>query len=471
MYSMNRVYRNNFTTYNGPALVEVLNNILRMGSENVEIFKVLQQAIPDTKNNRAILFWKDPVPVSFSYIEAYTTHGNGMKFVIDDPGKRASAMEVLDSFNSRINTQRQSVDDVYSKVTTDNNVFARSIWRLLFTDDSEVGLDLARLDPLTFDKWTDDKKGWECIVQKPYTIAGTYASRNAFYNAMAQNTTTPLAASMPQANRIVIPNEPEYILEFEFYERPPISTVLDGLLYKQWILWYMKMYSDRYWAPFKMGYIGDPKSGEMPQDPTQMSNQQMDLLNGLLNMRTAGAAVTSGANRVEELGKNSAASSEIYPSFVDHLDKQTMYALSGSMGQRDARGNELAVSRTIDTNWVRTILGKRTRHKRIWTEFYLKQLLPRNGINLSHQQFHVSFSPVDMPSIYELMRAIGEGCKSVVFKDWNEPRAWIREIYDNVADVDEGLAKKMQADFMELNKKPEPAFGDGSAKPTAKKGA
>ena len=461
MYSLNRIYRNPNSSYNAPALVEILNQVLRMGSENQQIYEVLSKSIPDTKNNRAVLFWRDPVPVSFSYIEAYTIIGNGMKVVCDDPGQRKNVLECIDAFNSRINAQRQTIDDVFTRTTTDNNIFASSLWRILYTDDSEVGLDLARVDQLTIDKASDDKKGWECFVQKPYTINGTYASKNAFYNAMKSWPAVPSTA-MILSPKIVIPNEPEYVLEFEFYERPPISTVLDVLLYKQFILWYMKMYSDRYWSPFKVGYVGDPKT-IFPEDPTQMSQQQEDLLLSLINMRTSGAMATAGYNRIEELGKNSAASSEIYPTFVDHLDKQTMYALSGSMGQRDASGSELAVSRTIEAGWLRQNMGKRTRYRRAWEDFYINRLLPTNDIRMSHQQLHLSFSPMETPKLVDLMNAISLGIKSCVFKNRAEPRAVLHEIWDNIGDLDDAMEKKLEKDFMDLNKKPEPtAFGGAS---------
>lgn len=467
MYSLNRIYRNPNSSYNAPALVEILNQVLRMGSENQQIFEVLSKSIPDTKNNRAVLFWRDPVPVSFSYIEAYTIIGNGLKVVCDDPGQRTNTLECINSFNSCINAQRQTVDDVFTRTTTDNNIFASSVWRILYTDDSDVGLDLSRVDQLTIDKAMDDKKGWECFVQKPYTINGTYASKNAFYNSMKAWPAVPSTAMM-LSPKIVIPNEPEYVMEFEFYERPPISTVLDVLLYKQFILWYMKMYSDRYWSPFKVGYVGDPKT-IFPEDPTQMSNQQEDLLMAMINMRNAGAMATAGYNRIEELGKNSAASSEIYPSFVDHLDKQTMYALSGSMGQRDASGSELAVSRTIEAGWLRQNMGKRTRYRRAWEDFYINRLLANNGIKMSHQQLHLSFSPMETPKLVDLMGAISSGIKSCVFKDVNEPRAVLHEIWDNIAEVDDAMAKKLNSDFMELNKKPEPsAFGGGGSTPKKK---
>ena len=473
MFSSSKVYRNPTTTYNAPVLVDILNQTLRMGSEHQQIFEIFRNLVPDNKNNRAILFWKDPVPVSFSYIEAYTIIGNGIKEVCDDPGQREKVHEVIQAFNDRINAQRQTIDDVFTRVTTDNNQHGSSVWRILYTDDSEVNLDLARIDPLTFDKRMDDKKGWECFVQAPRVVHGTYASKNAFYNAMKLptnigilpgGTTYPMSMVMP--NRIVVPNEPEYVLEFEFYERPPISTVLDGLLYKQWILWYMKMYSDRYWSPFKVGYVGDPKT-IFPDDPVMMAKQRDDLLSSLLHMRNFGAMATAGYNRVEEMGKNSAASSEVYPGFVNLIDKQTMYALSGSMGQRDASGNELAVSRTIEQGWLRHNMGLRTRFSRALTDFYVNRLLPANGIKLSRQQLHLSFSPMETPKLVDLMTAIEKGMKSSVFKDVNEPRALLHEIWDNIAEVDEATAAKLNKDFMEMNKKPEPtAFGGGS-KPKA----
>jgi hypothetical protein len=423
-----------------------------------QIYGILKNSVKNTAGNREILLWGDPVPISFAQMTAYTV-SQGMK----PKSSNGQAIETINEFNDRINNGNQTIEDLFTHSYTDMTSQYGSYWRILHDRDMEYGIDIGRLDPLTLTKRKESRRGWEAVMQRGYEDVERFYSQAAWYNHLKERAAQMSATGHGQDDRdeglspakermVVIPNKPDILLEFEFFKRPLIAPVLDYLLYKRWILWFMRNYSERFWSPNRIGFVGDPQSGMFPNDPGQMKSQRDDLLGGLVQLRAFGAMATAGYNRVEELGKNTAKSSQVYVDFINLLDKQTMYALGGSMGQRDASGNELATSRALQEGWLRFVLGIRARYSRRLKRFYRKVLLPANGISLAYNDLKLVYSPINLTETLDLVRAIREAQDGVLFKDVNEPRAIMAEIWEQIDEVDSATADRMKNDYMELYK-------------------
>ncbi|PNX48822.1 MAG: hypothetical protein BV459_01520 [Thermoplasmata archaeon M11B2D] len=424
-----------------------------------QIYGLLKNSIKDTAQNREILLWGDPVPISFALQTAYTV-SQGMK----PKSSNKQAIEIINGFNDRINHGNQTIEDAFTHSYTDMCSQYGSYWRILHDNDMEYKIDLARLDPLTLTRRKESRKGWEAIVQRGVEDVHRFYSKEAFYAHLKENASQvgfggygmddhEEGYHMSTERLVVIPNEPDILLEFEFFKRPLIAPVLDYLLYKRWILWFMRNYSERFWSPNRIGFVGDPQGGMMPNDPEEMKKQRDDLLGGLVQLRAFGAMATAGYNRVEELGKNTAKSSQVYVDFINLLDKQTMYSLGGSMGQRDASGNELATSRILQEGWLRFVLGIRSRYARRLKRFYRNVLLPANGIRLPYKDLKLVFSPINLTETLDLVRAIREAQDGILFENVNEPRAILAEIWEQIDEVDSTAANRMKNDYMELYKK------------------
>jgi len=458
MFSSARIYNNPMTTYSGPSLRSVFHYMMGTPPQESQIYGILKNSVENTAQNREILLWGDPVPISFALMTAYTV-SLGMK----PKSQNKQAIEIINGFNDRINHGNQTIEDLYTHSYTDMASQYGSYWRILHDRDMEYGVDIARLDTLTLTKRREDRKGWEALVQRAPESIERYYSKAAFYNHLKNRAAMVNPTGYGQDDHeegpheamerfVVIPNEPDILLEFEFFRRPLIAPVLDYLIYKRWILWFMRNYSERFWSPNRIGFVGDPAGGMMPDDPEVMKKQRDDLLDGLVQLRTFGAMATAGYNRIEELGKNTAKSSQVYVDFINLLDKQTMYALGGSMGQRDASGNELATSRTLQEGWLRFVLGIRARYARRLKRFYRKVLLPANGIKLGYNELKLVFSPVNMTGTLDLVKAIREAQDGMLFENVNEPRSILAEIWEQIDDVDSTAAERMRNDYMELYK-------------------
>jgi len=430
--------------------------------ENRTLAALFKQTIPDTVANREISFWAEPVMISFAYLTAYTILGDGIKINTNDQGVKDTIRE----WNDEINIGRQTIDDIFTDSYVDNITQARGLWRHLITDDSAVGIDTARIDPTTVVKDRARVKGYEVYIQTARKEDKQFYTKEAFYNYWKANATkktslnyvgqdTSLLDATEESNieTIVIPNDPKYLLEFEFFRRPPISSVLNHLAYKRWILWYMKQYSERFWSPNRIGYVGNPQF-YMPESPEEFKKERDNLLQSLLFLKNFGALATPGYNKIEETATNTARSSAIYVDYANFLNEELMFSMMGSMGIRSARGTELATGRVLEQGYLRYAKGIRGRFDRGMKHFYVLRLLPINGQQSTRNQIELRHSPMIIEDMKSTVKAVRDACECLLFEDWNEPRQILQSVFGTIMDeLPTDKAKEQMEKFIELNKK------------------
>jgi hypothetical protein len=435
--------------------------MLRVTPTDQTLRKLHANKIPDTGINREISFWNEPVVISWAYMLPLIILGSGLQVNSDNEDTK----EIIRNWNARINASQQDISDLFTDVYVDNCIHGAAYWRILITDDSEYMVDLARIDPLTLAKIGDKSAGYEALVQAAKKDMKTFYTRSSFYNWVKER--APLIKTLSTAGEdvlesvgtaetkdmyIVIPNEPDKVIEFDFFRRPLISPILNQMAYKRWILWYMKEYAKRYWSPFRVGYVGD--ADNMPDDPEEFAQERDNLLQAMLKMEQFGAMATPGYNRIEETSRATARSSSIFIDSIGMLNEEFMFAMMGSMGLRSTSGTELATSRTLDQQNLRTIEGIKGKFDKRLTRFYLGVLLPMNGIKENPKEFSLRFPPTLLEAIYDTVRAVGEANKNLLFEDANEPRKILQSVFGTVLDeLPKETAKKMTEKFVEMNTK------------------
>ena len=161
---------------------------------------------------------------------------------------------------------------------------------------------------------------------------------------------------------------------------------------------------------------------------------------------------------LKTLETQTARSSEIYVLYIRELDKQIMMSIFGSMGQREASGNELATARILEHGWLRFIKGVRREYELMLTNFYAKVLLPYNGINnVNPIDIDVDWSELRFENTRELMEAIAMGASVGVFVDRNEMRKAAQAAFSFLTETNED------------NKKVEQIAADRQAKTSAER--
>jgi hypothetical protein len=372
---------------------------------------------PDNVDNREFCFWNSSTARSATTITAATIVGDGLRVRCANE----EARKIISGFNKEININGKSIEDYFDSSFIDEIVHAGSFWRVDNFKDLPYKIDIQRLDPKTLTKIKDPKYGYTKYIQ---TVANykSYRSKKEFYRKAGRFDNLMITSYPKLGKEIHIQDEPSVLLRTSFFIKPPISPVVQYIGYKKFILYFMRKYSQRLWAPFLLLLAGDPKTNYYYDDPQDMQDAIDDLSEIIPEMVSFGGAAMPGNTVVHEIGKGSAKNSETFVKYIEALDKQIMLGIFSSMGLREASGTELATSRQLREGYNQFLLGLRRRYATRLTRFYTKALLPAHGIKLSMEDIEIDYSPLKTDSAAETMQAVQIGVDTGMFKDRNEVR-------------------------------------------------
>ena len=400
-----------------PILVEWKEDPSKLDPELKRLKHVM---VKDTPDNREYCFWSDSISQTFTIMTANMFTGSGLR--IRTTQKRAT--DIIKEWNEEINVNRKTIEDYYQRSWIDEINHAGSYWRTEFNKDVPTNIDIQRIDPKTLKIKKDRKYGWEKLIQtvpdyKAFRSKASFYARAKLYDKDFDETEV---HSYYRTKEIHIPDEPDVIIRTNMFIRPPISAALHFITYKRYILYFMRKYSQKFWTPFLLFLVGDPKTNYYPDNDDDMQDAIDDIAQVAPNMVNFGSLVVPGNVRAEELGKQSARGSEIYVTYMDALDKQIAMALYASMGLVEGRGVELSTQRGVKETRMQFIEGVRRRYKMNLEKFYVKCLLPANGIKMSLNDIDLEHPPLKFEASEEVMRAIELGRSTGMFLDRNELR-------------------------------------------------
>ena len=409
--------------------------------------------IKPTYKNLEEAFWRDSISTSFTNITASVIIGDGLRIRCKDK----KATEIIKNWNRKINVRRETIEDFIKDSWFDSIIYGRFFWRVDNRSKEYVNVDLQRIDPKTIKIKIDPVMGYRKFRQyiENYNY---YRSKKAFYRSKKDQKYGRLYSSQEDRQKIDygktkdtteitidIPDELNAMLHEQFFKYPPIANALHFIVYKRWILWFMRKYSEKHWAPFVIVKIGDPKTNIYPVDPHKMQKAIVNAKKFISQITNFGGVALPGEISVETLEKQSARSSEIYVMYIKELDKQIMMSIFGSMGQREASGNELATSRILEKGWLRFIKGIRRQYELLLTSFYAEVLLPYNGIkNIDAIDIDVDWSELRFDSTADLMSAIREAAEAGIFLDKNEMRKAAQPAFPFLMPLEDKVNKKVE---------------------------
>ncbi len=408
-----------------PVLVEWKEDPSKLDPELKRLKHVM---VKDTPDNREYCFWTDSIAQTMTIMMANQFTGGGLR--IRSPSQRAR--DIVKEWNDEINVNRKSIEDYFMRSWIDEIVHAGSYWRTEFNKEVPTNIDIQRIDPKTLILKKDRKYGWEKLIQVVPNYK-SYRSKASFY---ARARLIDLDFSRVEVHNryrqkeIHIPDEPDVLIRTNMVIRPPIATALHFITYKRYILYFMRKYSKKFWTPFLLFLVGDTMTNYYPDDDDEMQESIDDIAEVVTNMPNFGSLVLPGNIRAEELGKQGAKSSDIYINYMDALDKQIAIALYNSMGLIEGSGSELSTQRGVKETRMQFIQGVRRRYKMKLENFYLKCLLPANGMKLSPGDIEIEYPALKFEASEEYMRAVELGRKTGMFKDRNEIRKAGQQVWN-----------------------------------------
>lgn len=465
MFSRTRIFNNPASLSSAPSLSSP-TWFLHQAPENEKLRQLFLNTVEDTKINREISFWSEPVVISFAYITAYTFMGD-MKITADSQRPK----DIIQDWNDDINLSHQTIEDIGCDSYIDNIIHAQAWWRNMDTSESPTLLDTSRLDPVTLVKKKDRVRGTEVLIQAAKKETETFYTKEAYYrywkaNAQSAANLMEVIDDDPWDNdentmieMVVVPNDLKYVMEFEYFRHPPISAILNHMVYKRWILWFMKQFAERQWSKTRIGYVGNPQF-YMPDSEEEFAKERDNLLQALMQLKNFGALATPGYNKVEELGGQSGRLGDIFVDSMNFINEEMMFAMMGSMGIRSARGSELATSRVLEQGFMRHCKGMQVRFDRNTKRQYVNRLLPANGEKVTRNSIDIRHSPMMVEDISKTVKAVVDACNTLLFDDWNEPRQILQSVFGTVMDeLPDTRAKELMKKFEETLTSGNNAFG------------
>jgi len=442
-----------------PSQKAIIANLSNEDNTLDDDLKQLQKVmIKPNFRNLEEAFWNDSISTSFTDITAAVVIGDGIRIRC----KNKEAVEVIKKWNRCINVKRQTIEDWMRDTWFDLIVYGMFFWRVDDRTPNYLDVDIQRLDPKGIEIREDPVMGWRKFIQRVPNYE-YYRSEKAFFrNAGIDETKysyryrtqlpgqinysdNPLGMYKIDETEVHIADKPRSMLFGNYFKKPPIANAIHYIVYKRWILWFMRKYSQKHWAPFVILKVGDPKSNTYPQDKHKMQEAIDNGKTFIRQITNFGGVTIPGEMDLKALETNTARSSEIYVLYVRELDKQIMYTIFGSMGQRDASGSELATSRELQEGWLRFVQGIRGMYELLLTNFYSICLLPYHGINdVESYKLEVDFSPLKLESTEELMRSILIGAQVGLWKDINEIRKAAQPAFSFLDELPENENKKVE---------------------------
>ena len=366
-----------------------------------DLKKIIKTGVEDTHFNNEACFFLDSVAQSYAYIVAYTIIGNGLKITV--PGNTEAENKIRD-FNNHINLHSDTIDDYIIDKVIDNFIYGYDLWRV----QNEGGIiDLQRISPKTIEIKHDPVHGWRKFVQKQSGRA-SFKTYEAFLKEIIQLRKT-------DAAYINIPDDPHVCIYSSFFRKAPMASVNHLIVYKRWILMFLRKYAERMWAPARVGYVGDPKTNFMPTGPEEMQESLQLLSESMLQLKNFSNVAIPGNYRIEtEDIKNNG---EVYLAYIDMLNEEIMFGLFGSMGIRRTTTSWKS-NNIVDEAVIHVMYGIRREIEFALLRLYTNNLVP--DLKAEDMVFH--WSPLRSSTVKEYTEAIEALSKIGAFKDSKEIR-------------------------------------------------
>jgi len=409
---------------------------------DADLKKLEYAMIKDTFVHRHECFWADNVATSFANIMISIIVGEGITVSVDDK----EAEEILRKWNDEINVKHQTIEDLIADVWLDNLIDRQSLWRIFInSEDPDHLVDIQRVSMRNVATEVHPTFGWRMFVQTA-NIPEKLMSKNSFY----RNGSGGLLNQ--KAVQTIIPDELSCCLYFSFFKKPPVSTVLSFMVLKRWIVWFIRKFAEKFWAPFLLAYVGDPKNGYMPQTRTDKEDALNYAVDSLRKVRSYGIGAFLATTKVDILDTKTSLHSDIYENYLELMNKQIILGLYGFIGMRETKSREYGRD-IILQGLLRFVRGVREKISIQFRKLFARVVLPAYGKEgFEPIDIKINFPGINLDNIKDTVQAIEIAAKIGAFKDVNEIRKILNPLWRHIDDdLDQAELNEAKNTFMELN--------------------
>lgn len=357
--------------------------------------------------------WMDPLAQAFIYMSAYNLIGEGPVVTTEDE----EATKKIREFNGKINANYETIDDWLINNWIDSmHSNVGSVWVVKYRQSDPEMPELWRLPPETLQMDVDYRNGWVKFIQSKDFVK-YYRTYDQF---MRGNVTS--AITDKNYDPISIAVDPEITTWVKLFKRPPMAAASKFVVFKHIVMFFMRKYGEKMWAPLILAKIGKPGTDQYPHTDEEMYEAQRQILDMLFRSKNFGYGAVAGNTDIDVVEPKG--NGELYLKYIEAMDEQIMYALFASMSlksgatvykgsdeERESRKNFLLGVRKEFT----TVL------KRLWSHVVVP--------GYDQEKIKVEWPPIRSSTVTDLARSFEVFAKSGVFVDAQERRNIASQVF------------------------------------------
>ncbi|MHC1591797.1 MAG: phage portal protein family protein [Candidatus Helarchaeales archaeon] len=376
------------------------------------IRNIARNQILDTPQNREWCFWTEGIAQAFAYIIANTITGTGVRVKCSNE----KALKVIKKFNERVNSFGQTIEDAITDWVIDNIVHGFAAWRILITDELETNVDISRMNPKTLVLVSHSRQGWTKYIQYAPVDDMEPQNKSAFLKSYKPSIDPQNGTYYPLSNVYQYAHIPiESTVSINLFKKPPITPALTLIVFKKWIVLFMRKAAEKFWSPTIWAKMGTEENH--PLDVELYEERMDEFTKELANWSIFKGIVTPFDVDIKPIELKNAGVD--YVRYLEYLDSQIVQYLLASTGLTEAKGKDLATSRTNNEVFLRTIQAHRHKIGVALRRFYNEILLPYNGIS-AQDDLEIDWSHLKESSDVEYISMCAEAFKIGIFKDYGE---------------------------------------------------
>ncbi|MHA1368132.1 MAG: hypothetical protein ACTSRA_00265 [Promethearchaeota archaeon] len=400
-------------------------------TQDEEIRRLKRHLIKKTPQNLSWAFWEDDTAQAFAMVITYTIIGDGIRVRPRKDGlkkkKKEKLERIIDDFNNNINERGEDVYDIIHQAVIGNVIHGKQLFKKVFRKDPYTGkeyLSLYEIDMRTISELVNPIHGYRKFVQDHYineelrdidrkTFMETY---DPFINPEDKKV---INMGIARHRVPVYDNE---VLFFKFYKKPPMRSIVDLIVYKKWIYYFMKQAAKVRGVPPPVITVGNQQSHPTSRDYPKYLKRAAQI-GGKLKNWDALSMPWNWAVQWMEGGRPF--------DFTPHLqfiNRRIVFSLLGSISLLEGASGELH-GHVIETVWLRVISAFRRKIARVLEKCY-NEVLKMNGIN---EEVVIEWTPLREPiSKAEIAAILSSLFQLNALKDVNE----LRELFSKNGIID-----------------------------------
>jgi hypothetical protein len=386
-----------------------------------DLVKILNGTIEGNSYNNEVCFFLDEMVQSFAKLTISNIKGKG--FRVQVPNNKEAEKRIT-NFNRHINNLNERIDDWMDDVWFDNLMYGFSLYRVGKMqpgpdDELTNSLEILRIPPSTIEIKRDPINGWRKFIQSP-TAYMRYNTYKDFLGSLYPNKFEPLV-------KINIPDDPRTCIFVSFFKRAPMNAVNKYVVLKNWIVWFIRKFAEKTWAPMRIAFVGDPKTPQYPANEDDMEDQLTQTNAILKRLVNFSSASFPGHTRIETSEPKN--TGEIYLKYMSAMNESIMYGLYASMSLRDSPGVYKG-AQSADEGLIHFMENVRDNMESALKRFYIYNITPE----LTEDDIVVTWSELRTSNISEIANAFKIGAENIIFKDAKERRRAMASIFPILLD-------------------------------------